>query len=88
MDVSSNKDSAKDCDSEEVQEALRQSRLNLQAEIKKVFECRGRQSKKLALWNEWKAKYPPLHVTGLVALANDRISAKRILEWRLGDGNK
>ena len=77
-----------DCDSKEVQEALRQSRLNLKAEVIRVFECKKSKVKKRALWEEWKAKYPPLHVDGLVALANDRDSMLKILSWRLGDGKR
>ena len=77
-----------DCDSKEVQEKLRQSRINLKQEVWRVFECRKSKVKKRALWEEWKAKYPPLHVEGLVALANDRDSMKKILAWRLDDGKR
>jgi len=68
---------------EEVQEELRQSRLRLQAEVMRVFECRSSKVKKTKLWNEWKEKYHPHHVASLVALAKDRDAMLKVLSWNL-----
>lgn len=67
-----------------IEEQLRQSRLNLQREIRAALSCRTKQEK-LALVASWKSKYSPTYVDQLIRVARNKEVARDILAWDLNN---
>jgi hypothetical protein len=72
-----------------IEEQLRQSRLNLQMEVRMALSCRTKKQK-IALVAKWKEKYSPIYVQELLNVARNKKTAVDILDWDLGNfrGNK
>ena len=65
-----------------IEEQLRQSRLNLQREVRLALSCKD-NNEKLLLVQRWKREYPPLYVKELIAVAKNKKVAADILAWDL-----
>lgn len=65
-----------------IDEQLRQSRLNLQREVRLALSCKD-NNEKLLLVQRWKREYPPLYVKELIAVARNKRVAADILAWDL-----
>ena len=63
-------------------ERLRQTRENLQKEIRLALNCRT-DREKIDLVKRWKSQYSPIHVAELLRVAKNRETASKILEWDL-----
>ena len=65
-----------------IDEQLRQSRLNLQWEVRAALACKTKRQK-IELVERWKAQYDPIYVRELLNVARNKTAAGDILAWDL-----
>ena len=64
--------------------ALRDSRIQLQQEMRKALSC-TRKLQKIKLAKEWEEKYNPVHYRELIRCAKNKEAAGVIANWKINE---
>ena len=70
--------------SELVRIALRNSRIQLQIEMRRALSC-TRKTDKIKLAREWQDKYNPIHYRELIRCAKNKQVAAIIANWKIDE---